>query len=64
MTVCASCKHAVKTAEHEYVCNADQYDIDNKTCFVPRDISNSDETAFKDINRISRNAEMLSELLT
>lgn len=64
MLNCSECKYAVKVAEHEYECTADQYDIDNKTCFVPRGISNEDETAFKDINRISRNAEMLSELLT
>ena len=64
MQNCSICKHAVKVSEHEYVCTADQYDIDNKTCFVPRGISNADEMAFKDINRISRNAEMLSELLT
>lgn len=37
MKNCIDCKFAVKVAEHEYECTADQYDIDNKTCFVPRD---------------------------
>lgn len=64
MQNCADCKFATQIAEHEFECDADQYDIDNKTCYVPRGISNADETAFKDINRISRNSEMLSELLT
>lgn len=64
MQNCADCKFATRIAEHEFECNADQYDIDNKTCFVPHGISNADETAFKDINRISRNTEMLSKLLT
>lgn len=63
MTVCASCKHAVKTAEHEYVCNADQYDIDNKTCFVPKGLDDVETEAFLSINKISANADMLSGLL-
>lgn len=64
MLNCSKCKHAVKVAEHEFECTADQYDIDNKTCFVPQNLSDADETAFRDINRISVNADMMSELLT
>lgn len=63
MQNCSVCKHAVKVSEHEYVCTADQYDIDNKTCFVPRGLDDSDETAFRDINRISANMDLMSELL-
>lgn len=37
MKNCIDCKFAVKVADHEYECTADQYDIDEKTCFVPRD---------------------------
>lgn len=37
------CNLAVKVAEHEYECIADQYDIDEKTCFVPRDEVTHDE---------------------
>lgn len=64
MRNCADCKFATQIAEHEFECNADQYDIDNKTCFVPHGIGDADETAFKDINRILANMDMLTELLT
>ena len=47
MRNCADCKFATQIAEHEFECNADQYDIDNKTCFVPHGIGDADETAFK-----------------
>lgn len=63
MLNCSECKYAVKVAVHEYECTADQYDIDNKTCFVPRGLDDSDETAFRDINRISTNMDFISELL-
>ena len=63
MQNCADCKFATQIAEHEYVCNADQYDIDNKTCFVPRGLDDLDETTFRDINRISANMDFMSELL-
>lgn len=63
MLNCSECKYAVKVAEHEYECTADQYDIDNKTCFVPRGLDDVDERAFRDINRISANADFMSELL-
>lgn len=63
MQNCSKCKYAVKVAAHEYICTADQYDIDNKTCFVPLGLSDADETAFRDINRVSANMDFLSELL-
>jgi hypothetical protein len=63
MLNCSDCKHAVKIDEREYECAADQYDIDNKTCYVPRGLDDADETAFRDINRISANADFMSELL-
>lgn len=34
---CVNCKHAHKVAEHEWECDAENYDIKNLTCFVPRD---------------------------
>lgn len=37
MQNCSVCKHAVKVSEHEYVCTAEQYDIDGKTCFKPKE---------------------------
>lgn len=37
MKNCTDCKLAVKVADHEYECTADQYDIDEKTCFIPKD---------------------------
>lgn len=63
MMNCSDCKYATQTAEHEYECQADQYDIDEKTCFVPRGLDEADETAFRDINRISENMDFMSELL-
>lgn len=64
MKNCSDCKCAKQLAEHEYKCAAEQYDIDNKTCFVPREVDDADVTAFKAVNRIARNSEQLSELLT
>lgn len=63
MLNCSECKYAVKVAGHEYECTADQYDIDNKTCFVPRGLDDADERAFRDINHISANMDFMSELL-
>lgn len=63
MQNCADCKLATQIAEHEYECTADQYDIDNKTCYIPRGLDDADETAFLDINRISENMDFMSELL-
>lgn len=63
MLNCSECKYADKIAEREYVCTSDQYDIDNKTCFVPRGLDDADKTAFRDINRISANMDFMSELL-
>ncbi len=63
MLNCYECKYADKITECEYVCTADQYDIDNKTCFVPRGLDDADEAAFRDINRISANMDFMSELL-
>ena len=63
MQNCADCKFATQIAEHEYECTADQYDIDNKTCYIPRGLDDADETAFRDINRISENMDFMSELL-
>lgn len=63
MQNCSYCEHARQIAEHEYECTASQYDIDNKTCFVPRDLDDADERAFRDINRISANMDFMSELL-
>lgn len=60
MQNCSDCKFATQIAEHEYECQADQYDIDEKTCFVPRGIDDDD---FKPINRIARNSELLGEIL-
>lgn len=34
---CKNCAHAHKIAEHEYECDAQEYDIDNLTCFVQRE---------------------------
>lgn len=59
----SDCKHADKIAEREYKYTADQYDIDNKTCFVPRGLDDADERAFRDINHISANMDFMSELL-
>lgn len=33
---CKNCEHAHKVDEIQYDCDADVYDIDNLTCFVPR----------------------------
>lgn len=63
MQNCADCKFATQIAEHEFECDADQYDIDNKTCFIPRGLDEADETAFRDINRISEAMDFMSELL-
>lgn len=63
MQNCADCKFATQIAEHEFECDADQYDIDNKTCYVPRDLGDADETAFLEINRISANMDLMNELL-
>lgn len=63
MTDCTACKYAIKTAEHEYVCTADQYDIDNKTCFVPQGLDDAQIEAFMAVNKIAANSDMLSELL-
>ena len=63
MKNCADCKFATQIAGHEFECDADQYDIDNKTCFIPRGLDEADETAFRDINRISENMDFMSELL-
>lgn len=57
---CKDCKYAVQVAEHEFECNADQYDIDEKTCFVPRGVA---DEYFKPINRIARNSDVMSTLL-
>ena len=46
MQNCADCKFATQIAEYEFECDADQYDIDNKTCFIPRGLDKADETAF------------------
>jgi len=59
MMNCSDCKYAIQTADHEYECQADQYDIDEKMCFVPRGV---DDDNFKPINRIVRNADFLSKL--
>ena len=63
MQNCADCKFATQIAEHEFECDADQYDIDNKTCFIPRGLDDANETAIRDINRISENMDFMSELL-
>lgn len=34
---CCECIHAHRIAEHEWECDAEVYDIDNKTCFIPKD---------------------------
>lgn len=34
---CKNCAHAHKIGEHEWECDAQEYDIDNLTCFVPRE---------------------------
>lgn len=36
-TSCVDCAHAHKVAEHEWECDAEQFDIKEKTCFVPRE---------------------------
>lgn len=64
MKNCSDCKYAKQIIEHEYECTAEQYDIDDKTCYVPREVDDADVTAFKAVNRIARNSEQLSELLT
>ena len=63
MQNCADCKFATQIDEHEFECDADQYDIDNKTCYMPRGLDDADEMAFRDINRISENMDFMSELL-
>ena len=34
---CVKCKHAHKVAEHEWECDAKEYDIKNLSCFEPRE---------------------------
>lgn len=63
MKSCRDCKYATQITEREYECNADQYDIDNKTCFAPRNLPDADIEAFKAVNRISRNSDEMSELM-
>lgn len=64
MKNCSDCKYARQISEHEYECEAEQYDIDNKTCYVPMAVDDADATAFRIVNRIARNSEQLSEILT
>lgn len=33
---CANCGHAAQIAEHEWDCQAEEYDIDTLSCFEPR----------------------------
>ncbi len=34
---CKNCAHAHKVGDHEYECDAGEYDIDQMTCFVQRE---------------------------
>ena len=34
---CTQCKYAVQIAEHEWECTAEEYDIDEKSCFKPKE---------------------------
>ena len=33
---CSNCVHAHKVDDITYECDAEVYDIDHKTCFIPR----------------------------
>jgi len=64
MINCKDCKYAIIVEEHEYECTAEQYDIDDKSCYVPRTVDEAYCDAFKAVNKISRNSEQMGELLT
>ena len=34
---CANCIHTTMIADHEWECTAEQYDIDGKMCFEPKE---------------------------
>lgn len=34
---CSNCNHAHKVDDITYECDAETYDIDSKTCFVPKE---------------------------
>ena len=40
---CTKCIHAIKLAEHEWECDAEDYDLKHFTCFIPKDESNKTE---------------------
>ena len=63
MINCSDCKRAKRIGEQEYERLADQYDIDNKTCYVPRCVSDEDEAAFRDIHRIAVNSDFMNNLM-
>ena len=34
---CSNCKHSHKVDDITYECDAEEYDINEKTCFVPKE---------------------------
>lgn len=41
---CSECNHAHRIDDITYECDAVEYDIDNKTCFVPKEAESTDPT--------------------
>ena len=41
---CSACIHAHRIDDITYECDAEEYDIDNKTCFVPKAEESPDQT--------------------